>query len=341
MNKFKYYFIVLVTVLSFFSCSKNNTATVEPLRDYSVQYTADLATIEEYLKTYYITVTNHPGFTDDQDIVFTKIPSGGTQASVWSYLNSATFPKLLSRDVNFHGITYKIYYLVLREGTGEKPTNVDAVLASYRGDYLNQVAATSTAAAYLGVTKFEESKYPQSFFELSNFIRGWREILPQFRKGTYTANTDGTVSYADFGAGVMFIPSGLGYYASGSGSIPPYSPLVFSFKLYEIQRIDGEGVGLRGTPGFVPTPDGIISTQEDLNGDGYIWTSAELPTGVENPDDTDKDGVPDFYDVDDDGDNYTTKLEIKNPVTGLPYSFSNIPICTSGKKNYLDPTCHP
>jgi hypothetical protein len=30
----------------------------------------------------------------------------------------------------------------------------------------------------------------------------------------------------DFGAGIMFIPSGLGYYAAGSASIPSYSPLV-------------------------------------------------------------------------------------------------------------------
>ena len=60
-----------------------------------------------------------------------------------------------------------------------------------------------------------------------------------------------------------------------------------------------------------------------------------------NPDDTDKDGIPDFYDIDDDGDNYTTKFEIKNPLTGLPYPFANIPTCTSGKKNYLDASCHP
>ena len=77
----------------------------------------------------------------------------------------------------------------------------------------------------------------------------------------------------------------------------------------------------------------------DLNGDGFMRI---LATGVENPDDTDKDGIPDFYDVDDDGDNYTTKLEIKNPLTGLPYPFADIPTCSpSGKKVYLDKTCHP
>lgn len=337
MNKFKYYFILLVTTLSLFSCSNNNdTATVEALRDYSVQYTTDLATIEEYLKSNYITITNHPGFLDDQDIVFTKIPSGGTQPSVWSYLNSTSYPKLKTRDVKLHDITYKVYYLVLREGTGEKPTNVDGVLASYRGDYLTQVAATGTTAAALTATQFEESKYPQSFFGLTNTIVGWSEIFPQFKKGTYTANTDGTVSYADFGAGVMFLPSGLAYYASGSGSIPSYSPLVFSFKLYEIQRLDQDA-------------DGIPSYLEDLNGDGYLYdfrNTINYPTAItSNPDDTDADGIPNFYDVDDDGDNYTTKLEIKD-ANGLMIPFANIPDCsgnttnTTRVKKYLDKNCH-
>ena len=99
MNKFKYYFIVLVATLSLFSCSKDNPAETETIRAYSTQYTTDIATIEEYLKTTYFTVTNHPGFSDDQDVTFTKIPSGGSQASVWSYLNSSSFPKLLTREV--------------------------------------------------------------------------------------------------------------------------------------------------------------------------------------------------------------------------------------------------
>ena len=48
MNKFKYYFILLITTVSLFSCSKdNNTAEIVPPRDYAVQYATDLADIEE------------------------------------------------------------------------------------------------------------------------------------------------------------------------------------------------------------------------------------------------------------------------------------------------------
>jgi hypothetical protein len=91
-------------------------AAVQPLRRYTVQFTADNLVIEEYLNSYYLTVTNNPGGMDDQD-VFTKTPTGGTQPSIMSYLNKSTFLNYYVKKL--HGITYSMYYLVLRPGTGE------------------------------------------------------------------------------------------------------------------------------------------------------------------------------------------------------------------------------
>jgi hypothetical protein len=316
MNKFKYYFILLITTISLFSCSKDDAAEIQPPRDFAVQYATDLTDIEEYLKNYYITVVDHAGFPDDQDVTFTKIATGGTEPSVYSYLNSSTFPKLLSRDVSLHDITYKLYYLVLREGSGESPTNVDAVLASYKGDYLSRTTASEVTT--LSTIQFEVVKNPQQFFSLLTTIVGWGETFPQFKTGTYSSNTDGTVKYEDFGAGIMFIPSGLGYYNSGSGSIPAYAPLIFSFKLYEINRLDSDG-------------DGIMNFQEDLDGDGYMRV---LATGVINPDDTDGDGIPNFLDTDDDGDGVSTRTEITD-ANGVLIPFESIPSCDG---NTTDPT---
>jgi hypothetical protein len=325
MNKFKFYFILSITTLSLFSCSKNNdSAEVTPPRDFAVQYATDITDIEEYLKTYYITVVDHAGFVDDQDVTITKIPEGGNQQSIWDQTNY----ELKSREVSLHDITYKVYYLVLREGTGVAPCNVDGVLASYKGDYLEQTVVTNTTS--LTATRFEEAKYPQQMLSLFSTIKGWSEIFPKFKTGAYSSNDDGTVSYNDFGAGVMFIPSGLGYYSSGNASIPAYAPLVFSFKLYELQRLDQDN-------------DGVPSYQEDINGDGYMST---LAAGVINPDDTDGDGIPDFADVDDDGDSYSTKSEIKNPATGAPYLFADIPSCDGNTtdparvKKHLDKSCN-
>jgi hypothetical protein len=45
-----------------------------------------------------------------------------------------------------HDIVYKLYYLVLREGTQERPTNVDGVLAAYKGEYLEQVTTADVTS---------------------------------------------------------------------------------------------------------------------------------------------------------------------------------------------------
>jgi len=333
MSKFKFYFISLIATITIISCSKDdNKVPVEPPRDYAVQYATDIADIETYLKTNYFTVVNHPGFADDQDVTITKIPDGGTQPSIWSYLNSNTFPKLLSRDVSNHDIIYKLYYLVIREGIkdvttgvgGENPCNVDGVFAGYKGTLLDG-------------TVFDSSNNGQVLFNLDGtphdggeavFVRGWSEGFPKFKTGQLISNDNGTISYANFGSGAIFIPSGLAYYNAGTLDIPAYSPLVFSIKLYALKRYDHDA-------------DGIPSYLEDLNGDGYM---NRLATGVKNPDDTDGDEIPDFLDFDDDGDNYATRGEIKD-ASGKYYEFDKIPDCSGNqtdplrKKRHLDKDC--
>ena len=310
MNKFKFYFIVITASVLFFSCSKDddNDFTIEPPRDYATQYKADTLVIVDYLKNNYFEVVNKPGTTEDQDIVINKLVAG--KASIMSYLNAPTYPKLLFKEVELHSIKYKLYYLVLRPGIGISPCSVDGVLTSYKGTYLSQ---TTTTPSEVTATLFEEVKFPQSTLSLYGVITGWSETFPLFKTGTSKINTDGTVSYFDFGSGVMFLPSGLAYYNIGSGAIPAYSPLVFSFKLYNVQRLDQDN-------------DGVFSFQEDSNNDGFVRF---LASGTANPDDTDKDGIPDFLDVDDDGDNYTTRLEITKPEgtnSGLSKYFPYDPI---------------
>ncbi|MEM0577065.1 FKBP-type peptidyl-prolyl cis-trans isomerase [Flavobacterium polysaccharolyticum] len=321
MNKIKFYFILSMLSLALFSCSKDKDEEVTPPREFSVQYATDIKDIEEYLKTYYIEEV-----TTNFDIKISKIPTGGSQKSVW---DQTTYP-LQFREVNLHGLKYKLYYLILNEGVGVSPVNIDSYYVAYKGDYLQQV--TKESVTTLTVTEFERN----SFTLLSGVITGFSEFMPKLKTGTYSSNPDGTVAYKDFGAGVVFIPSGLGYYNSSQGSIPAYSPLVFNIKAYEIQRNDQDG-------------DGIPSYLEDLDGDGYMYsfTNTTLyPTKpTTNLDDTDGDEVPDCFDVDDDGDNYTTKLERSyKDANGVVkyYDFANIPLCTggNGKKRHLDPKCH-
>ncbi len=326
MNKFKYYFILLLAGISFVSCNKkdDDEVVVAPLKDYQEQFNIDNANIEEYLKTNYITVVDKPGDLTDQDVTFTKITDPATQPSIMSYLNSATFPKLLTRNVDLHGIKYKMYYLVLREGTGISPMNTDGVVAAYKGEYLKRVEKTATDPEKLTTTFFEQVVYVNNIVDLYSAIMGWSEVFPQFKKGTSKANADGTMSYKDFGAGVLFIPSGLGYYANppSSGSIPAYAPLIFTVKLYDFKRLDHENNGYSSAGVLIENPDGVFDYQEDLNGDGYVYdyrNTTLYPKAPENLDDTDKDGIPDFLDQDDDGDGFTTRFEVTKP-TDAPFS---------------------
>jgi len=288
-NVFKFVlFVVLISIFS--SCSKEDDPVATPIRDYATQYGTDIEAIKTYLKTHKLPTGLNPNTM--QHIDFEVVPELDP-TSIWG--SNATTPNsnVLQLQVEKDEITYTVYYLQLQQGSGttsKMPCNLDGVLSAYEGQLLDG-------------TVFDSNFFPQSFLNLSTTIRGWNEVFPKFKTGSYTSNPDGTISYSDFGAGIMFLPSGLGYYANSASDIPSYSPLIFSFKLYEVQRIDNDG-------------DGIFSYLEDINGDGYI---RDNETTYE--DDTDQDGTPDAFDIDDDGDAALTKEEIKYTLLGNIYYY--------------------
>ncbi len=344
MKKFSALSMIVAAVVFLVGCNGNDNPGPEPLRDYQTQYNADIADIEEFLKTHSFEVVNAPGEPQDQDVIFTRIPEDDTTTpSVWDS------PLLMSRMVDRHDIQYKLYYLKLREGGGAAndkpfPCNVDGVVAAYRGSYMFRFPLTETIDGVevpvteivngvevqvqeLRTFEFEANPFPQSTLSLENVIKGWSEVFPQFRSGDRTIVDGEPIQYSDFGAGVVFIPSGLGYYGQSQSVIPKYSPLIFSFKLMDVVRLDQD-------------QDGVDSWLEDLDGDRYIRITGE---GEPNPDNTDypSDLVPDYLDLDDDADQVLTENEIKNPATGEPYQYSEIPQCPggNGKPKHRDPSC--
>lgn len=290
--------VLLFLIIFSVSCKKDDSVKVEPPRDYGVQYQAESDSIETYLNTHYIASVDA-----DMNITFAKIDNGQT-----SIKDQTDYP-LLYKMVNVsdsnsdNDVDYKVYYLVLREGVGESPTRADLITAPYRGTLFDG-------------TQFDYNPYP-SMSLLSGAIDGWQEIIPLFKTGTYVDTPDNPdpASYQDYGAGVMFLPSGLGYYNVSQTNIPAYSPLIFSFKLYNLEYIDTDG-------------DGILSKDETV-------------PGVDIKDyDTDGDGIPNYKDTDDDNDGYLTRDEITDGDGNL-YSFDDIPACDGGTvKKHLDPDCH-
>ncbi len=308
MNKFKYYFILLLAGISLVSCSKKDDdedVVVVPVRDYAEQYKADNDSIVKYLKTNYIKEVT-PNF----DVVIEKIPAGGTETSIW---DQKVYP-LETRNVYSNNITYNVYYLTLRKGSGQAPTNTDKIVAAYKGNLLNGKVFDQS---YGVGRKFLLFPYAISTADESTVIEGWSEMFPKFKTGVSTTAPDGSVTYQDFGAGVIFLPSGLGYYEQVKNDIPSYSPLVFTIKLYDLQRMDNEYTFNSSTGARVFMGDGVPDYLEDVNGDGYLYdfrNTTKYPSPPANLiDDTDGDGIADFLDFDDDGDGFSTRFEVTKP----------------------------
>lgn len=292
------FFIVILTL----SCSKStDEVVVTPPRAYDVEYGYDIAVIESYLKDYTFDYASYLLDTS-KNVIFNKFDSSAPKPKLISFLNATTFPKLLVKEVALHDITYKVYYLVINEGnTAKKPSRVDDVLVGYRGFYLeNQFGTLGTNA------EFENNPIPTSLFSLATVIRGWGEILPLFGTGTVdaTAPANNPTSYINYGVGAIFIPSGLGYFNQATASIPSYSPLVFTIKLFDVKRADQDG-------DKIESKDEIVRNADDT----FTFT------------DTDADGTPDFADIDDDNDGIATINEIKKGNDGTFYNFNDIPGC--------------
>ncbi len=300
-------FVICVVVAS---CSKSSNNDVEPLRDYTEQYTADLALINTYIDTHYITRDADYNVTFD-----TLLPTGG-------HSSIRTDPAFQLKDtlVAQDGIHYKVYFIKFREGTKDRPTQVDSVHVAYKGINLLKSAT------------FDQAITP-TWFKLQEVIKGWSHIIPNFHTGTYTPGTGGNgTTFDNFGAGVMFLPSGLAYYSSAAGTIPAYSPIIFSFKLYELRYRDHDGDGIlsKDERRLSPLVNANVRWKEnplgnDYNGDGSIDISSTLYDSdgdgvVDSPEsyDIDGDGYVNMYDIDDDGDHVLTRVEIKqytDPIT--------------------------
>lgn len=104
-----------------------------------------------------------------------------------------------------------LYYEVLQEGTGAKPTATDEVTVHYKGT--------------LASGKVFDSSYDRGEpidLGLDRVIRGWQIGIPLMSVGS---------KYR------FYIPSDLGYGERGAGAdIPPYSALVFEIELVGIKE---------------------------------------------------------------------------------------------------------
>ncbi len=277
MMKKVYFLLPILAMLLLLnqSCRKDDSLGVEvvPPRDRGEEALAAQAEIEEYLSTHFYNYEEfeNPPADFDYRIQFDTI--AGDNASKTPLIDQVS-SKIAKDRAELGVVTYKLYYLNVRQGGGDLLKFPDIATMSYEGRLLNNEI-------------FDSSVIPVRF-DLTGVINGLQDGMKGFRgASSFTENGDGTISFEDYGIGAVFVPSGLGYFVNppNGSSIPLYAQMIFTFQLYQVEVGDQDN-------------DGVISLLEDLNNNQ-----------IEEDDDTDENFIPNFVDGDDDGDGRPTRDE--------------------------------
>ena len=312
MNMVRNVLVAALALLIIVSCKKDDDGgpTVEPPRDFGEVALESQEIFEAFLSTHFYNYeefeTEAPDF--DYKIRFDTISGANSD-------KTSLMEQVIVKTIKRGGVDHKLYVLVAREGEGVKPHFADSTLVNYEGNvpYKNKFDFSVTPVWFdLASAAPAAELYTQS----PNALDGFANALPEFGVATEVGiGADGSTTYSnDYGIGAIFIPTGLAYYNSRSGTIAPYENLIIKIELIAFKETDHDR-------------DGIPSYLEDINGNNYVNDLG---------DDTDGDRVPDYLDTDDDGDGTPTREEINLDEDGnliLPFPDSD----NDGVPDYLDP----
>tara|TARA_A100001234_G_scaffold18512_1_gene14721 strand:- start:1584 stop:2561 length:978 start_codon:yes stop_codon:yes gene_type:complete len=281
--KFKLFILLFTILLLGFSCGDDDDdGIVEvPEADRTEQQVIDNDSLVSFLQSHYVDeslLTNNPAISFN-DIEIYELPEDGELPNPDQ--NSLLFDLVETKTTTYFDVEYEYYILKINQGGSEvSPNFSDRVRVSYEGTLMDE-------------TIFDSSSTPVDF-DLTSTIAGWGRVLPEFNNAEdFIVNSDGTVTYNNPGIGIMFLPSGLGYYSAAAGSVPVYSNLIFKFKVFQSEVNDHDF-------------DNVPSHLEDINGD-YDLTN----------DNSDDDTFADFVDSDDDNDGTLTIDEDLEPDSDL------------------------
>jgi len=311
--RLKWFFLVSICFnLMFVACKDDDDDGFEPvpIRDRGEQAIEDEEALNDYLESHFYNYEEFENPGEDFDYTIRIDTIDENNADKQPLIESE---RLIVKTIERSDVEYTYYILKVREGAGHQPTFADSTFANYKGQLLNRyIFDQAVNPIWFDLPGYDVLNNNGQAIRRGGTITGFAQALTEFRAATgYEVNPDNTVSWNnDYGIGAAFIPSGLAYFSSSSGRIPPYSPLVFSFQLFRVNEADHDG-------------DGIPSWMEDLDGDGILFN-----------DDTDEDGLSNHSDTDDDGDGTSTREEIIINEDGtIEFPDSN----NNGVPDYLDP----
>ena len=268
--------VIILVLLS--SCKKDNE--VEPIRDVAQQSADDDLAITDFLETHFYNYADFQENPNDYTLEIELDTIDGDNSGKIPLMDQVEQKRVMISTSDGDEVEHTLYYLVIREGVGANPKVVDSTYLAYEGSLIN------------GNT-FDQRDFPV-WLDLASVVRGFREGLPKLKSGTYTVQENGITVFENYGQGILFFPSGLGYFSQAQSGVPAYSPLIFRLSLFGVNGADHDN-------------DGILSYLEDVDNDG-------------NPlnDDTDEDGTANMFDIDDDGDGKPTSEEYDTNDDGIP-----------------------
>lgn len=291
MIKFKYAFALLIVIIGVTaSCKKDDENGPDPIppRDRGVEAIRAQDSIEKFLNTHFYNYSEFLADPENFELRFDTIPKGNT--TIIPLIEQVSSKEV--KDIVDPSVTYKLYYLNVREGGGEKPHFSDYTINTYDGRlFEGKMGRLDLFDSSVIPVRFNLVDTPSS----PGIIRGLQQAIIEFRGASnIISNPDGTLTFEGYGIGAVFIPSGLAYYQypTASGGLEAYEQLIFSFELFESEVADHD-------------EDGIPSYMEDLNNNGYLLD-----------DDTDGVSGANYLDNDDDNDGRLTKYEIEKDGNG-------------------------
>ena len=264
----------LITLLAHCDSDINQTQTVIELRDYAEQFTIDDAFLVEYLTTHFYNYEDFVGAREEELTIVIDTIAGDNDNKI-PMINQVQQISVPVTDTEGVETDHTLYYLVAKQGSRleDKPSIVDSVYLTYTGTLLDGTVFDSRISAPI-------------WFDNISVISGFRHGLQFFAPGTSSRSEDGIDSFLNKGQGIILMPSGIGYFGSSLATLPAYSPLVFTVGIITTKQNDHD-------------LDGVLSVNEDPDGDSNPFN-----------DDTDNDGIANFNDIDDDGDGILTSTEL-------------------------------
>ena len=286
MSLRKISFLLLSFALVIFSCEEENGLNRPEPIDLEEKKETDNITISNYLSThYYNSADFDSGNTNINDIVITEIEPGGDVPTGHTLLMT----NIETESFKIGDVDYPYYILRINQGGGaDAPKFCDNVIIAYEGF---RVADDLV---------FDSRLNPNpSLLDLTGTIEGWKLVIPEFNTSASSVdNGDGTISYTNSGLGMMFLPAGLGYLFNNNNALQ-LQPLAFKFEVIKAFENDHDSDGVPsyleeltddltfsvftedagqdddtdgdGVPDYFDPDDdgdGVLTIDEDLNGDG-------------------------------------------------------------------------